>query len=48
MKLTKRGKRVRAVAIVLGFIAIYYISSHVWWTPTGYCLGTIDKCLGGL
>jgi hypothetical protein len=47
MKLTKRGKRVRAIAILLGLVAIYYIVNHIWWTGTGYCWGSIDKCVGG-
>lgn len=49
MKLTKRGKRVRAVAILAGIILIYYVINHIWWTPTGYCWGTATECLlGGL
>ncbi len=48
MKLTKRGKRVRAIAILIGLIAIYYIVNNIWWTGTGYCWGSIDKCVGGL
>jgi hypothetical protein len=48
MKLTKRGKRVRAIAILLGLIAIYYIVNNIWWTGTGYCWGNINECVGGL
>jgi hypothetical protein len=47
MKLTKRGKRVRAIAILLGLVAIYFIVNHIWWTGTGYCWGDINKCVGG-
>jgi len=47
MKLTKRGKRARAIAILLGLVAIYYIVNHIWWTGTGYCWGSINKCVGG-
>jgi hypothetical protein len=48
MKLTKRGKRVRGVAIILGLIAIYYVATHLNWVGDGYCWGTINKCyLGG-
>jgi len=44
MKLTKRGKRVRAVAILLGIIAIYYITSHIWWVGDHYCWGDMIEC----
>lgn len=44
MKLTKRGKRVRAVAILFGIIAIYYILNHIWWVGNGYCWGSMVKC----
>ena len=41
-RLTRRGK------IVLGLIlaiAIYYVATHIWLTPAGYCFDTIDACL---
>ena len=44
MKLTKRGKRVRAVAWLGGFIVIYILATHINWVGDGYCWGTIDKC----
>lgn len=44
MKLTKRGKRVRAVAILVGIIAIWWVSGHIWWTSSGYCVGTMGEC----
>jgi hypothetical protein len=44
MKLTKRGKRVRALAILAGILAIWWISGHIWWTPTGYCVGDMVEC----
>jgi len=48
MKLTKRGKRVRAVAILLAALAIWQISGHLWWVGDGYCWGTMTECfLGG-
>lgn len=46
MKLTKRGRRVRAVAIVAGLLAIWWISGHIWWTgDAGYCIGTMKECV---
>jgi len=48
MKLTKRGKRVRAVLILAAAVAIYYITGHIWWVGDGYCWGTMTECfLGG-
>ena len=45
MRLTKRGRRVRAVAIVAGLLAIYWISGHIWFTGAGYCVGTMEACV---
>ena len=47
MKLTKRGKRVRALLILAGIIALYYVSTHVWWTGTSYCWGDLLECMPG-
>lgn len=48
MKLTKRGKRVRAVLILIGLSLFIYavckISGHLWWTEDGYCWGEFDVC----
>ncbi len=44
MKLTKRGKRVRAVLIVAGLAMIYWVSGHVWWTGEDYCVGQMLEC----
>jgi hypothetical protein len=44
MKLTKRGKRVRAVLIVAGLAMIYWASGHVWWTGSDYCVGQMVEC----
>ena len=47
MKLTKRGKRVRAVAILVAAVAIWYVSGHVWWVEDHYCWGTMTECFFG-
>lgn len=45
MKLTKRGRRVRAITIVIVIALVWWISGHVWMTDGGgYCLGTIAEC----
>ena len=45
MKLTKRGKRVRAVLILIGLFVIWQVSMNLWWTEDGYCWGTMVKCM---
>jgi hypothetical protein len=50
MKLTKRGKRVRAVALVLWAVLVIYLAGHINYTGqgvTGYCWGTIAECYEG-
>lgn len=47
VRLTKRGKRVRAILILLAIVAYYYLVSHIWWTGTGYCWGTGIECMFG-
>jgi hypothetical protein len=57
--ITRRGKRVRAIAILLlaSFIlwAAWQVSTHLWYVGEGgnwlgYCWGTAQECLreGGL
>lgn len=47
MKLTKRGKRVRAIVLIL--IALYatiQVSANLWYMgESGYCWGSFEKCL---
>jgi hypothetical protein len=46
MKLTKRGKRVRAISIVLALALVYWVSGNVWWTgDEGYCVGSMVECV---
>jgi hypothetical protein len=47
MKLTKRGKRVRAVLILAATVAILYTSSHLWWVGDHYCWGDMVECYWG-
>ena len=42
--ITKRGKRVRAVAIALLMAATVYISWHINWVGDGWCWGSITEC----
>ncbi len=44
MKLTKRGKRVRAIAILLGVALSYILGTSIHYTEKGYCWGSFVKC----
>jgi hypothetical protein len=47
MRLTKRGKRVRALLIVAAIAAaIWWLTAGLWWTGEGWCVGTMSKCVG--
>ena len=46
--ITKRSKRVRAVAIVLLIAGLWWLSGHLWYVEgAGYCVGDMVKCYGG-
>lgn len=47
MKLTKRGKRVRAIAILIAIIGGYWVLNHIWWVGDHYCFGEMTKCYFG-
>lgn len=46
MKLTKRGRQVRAVLILAGVVCIAWISSRVWFDGEGWCIGSMAQCVG--
>ena len=47
MRLNRRGRRVRAALIAAALLAlIYALTALVWWTGSGYCLGTMAGCIG--
>jgi hypothetical protein len=47
MRLTKRGKRVRAILIALSIALALWVAGNVWVTDTGrICLGSMTKCVG--
>jgi hypothetical protein len=51
--ITKRGKRVRAVAIAIGLIVIWQVAANLWWVgidaPSaeflGWCWGSMTECV---
>jgi hypothetical protein len=50
-RLTARGEVLLLLAvagIVLGSIfGVYKISTSLWWTDSGYCFGSVEKCYEG-
>jgi hypothetical protein len=47
MKLTRRGKAVATVGILLAIWAIWQISGNLWWVGDGYCWGPMTECMFG-
>ena len=43
--ITKRGKQVRAVFILLAIYAGFKITGNVWWVGDHYCWGSMTECL---
>lgn len=47
MKLTRRGKVVATVGILLVVWAVWQVSGNLWWVGDGYCWGSMAECLLG-
>lgn len=51
--ITKRGKQVRAIAILIGIILIWQVASNLWWVGVGapqadffgWCWGSMTECV---
>jgi len=51
--ITKRGKQVRAIALLIGVILIWQVSVNLWWVgidaPSaqflGWCWGSMSQCV---
>lgn len=47
MKITKRGRIVRAIVLIAGaLLALWFISSSIWYTGEGWCIGSMSECVG--
>jgi hypothetical protein len=44
MRLTRRGRIVRAVAIAAGLALLWWISGHVWYVDE-WCIGEMVECV---
>ena len=45
MKLTRRGQVVVLVFAGLVLWGVWEVSSHLWWTGSGYCWNSAAVCL---
>jgi len=51
--ITKRGKRVRAVAILVGLFLLWQVAANVWWVGIdspqadflGWCFDSMTECV---
>jgi hypothetical protein len=51
--ITKRGKQLRAFAILIGLILIWQVSANLWWVGMdasnaeflGWCWGSMSECV---
>lgn len=46
MKITRRGRQVRALLILAGVILLVWVSGRVWFTGEGFCWGSMRQCVG--
>ena len=37
---------VRIVAGACVLVALYLVTTSIWWTGRGYCFGSMTKCVG--
>jgi hypothetical protein len=43
-ELSKRGNLVAGIAIGLLIAGLIWLSGNLWWTGTGYCIGSMLEC----
>lgn len=47
MKITKRGRIVRALLIGAALALALWGAGHIWYTVEGgYCIGSMSECIG--
>lgn len=46
MRITRRGRLVRAVLILAGVCLALWMASRLWWTGGGWCIGSMAECVG--
>ena len=45
--LTRRGKVVLTIALLIALYALVWLSTRIWWTETGYCFDSYATCYYG-
>jgi hypothetical protein len=45
MKITRRGRIVRAILIAAGIALGLWMAGHLWYTDTGWCIGSLESCI---
>ena len=45
--LTKRGKVVLVLALIVALYILITFSTKLWWTGGGYCFDSYATCYGG-
>jgi len=46
MKITRRGRIVRALLIGAALALALWGAGHIWYTGEGYCIGSMSECIG--
>jgi hypothetical protein len=46
MRITRRGRIVRALLIGAGIALGLWVAGNVWITPEGGCIGSLSECVG--
>jgi hypothetical protein len=46
VKITRRGRIVRALLIGAGIALALWVAGNLWWTGERICLGSMSKCVG--
>lgn len=47
VRLTRRGKRVRAILLGCSVVAVLYTATQLHYTEEGYCWGSFIQCYEG-
>jgi hypothetical protein len=45
VKITRRGRIVRALLIGAGIALALWVSGNIWWTGENWCRGSLSECV---
>lgn len=43
-KLTRKQRLARTILALIGIAALVFISTSLWYTDSGYCIGSFASC----